>query len=104
MVEIGLDSFLSLKLVFITMVGLRKPRRYGSTRQSWAKHVKPLVLLATGSWTFAQLKRHMEVRYGRSKVYAQIQSELLAKHRKPAQSLHAYHDEIVAASYTANIL
>lgn len=64
---------------------------------------KALGAASTGNWTFDQLKRHMERRYGKSKVYAQIQSELLAKSRKPGQSLHSYHDEIIAASYTANI-
>ena len=36
-------------------------------------------------------------------MFAQIQAELLQRTRKPEQSLHAYHDELVAASRTANI-
>ena len=50
------------------------------------------------TWTYAQLTKHMEVRYGRSKVYAQIQSELLSRLRKTGQTLHSYYDELVAAS------
>ena len=64
---------------------------------------KTLGAVGASNWSFAQLKRHMEVRYGKSKVFAQIQAELLQRTRKPEQSLHAYHDELVAASRTANI-
>ena len=64
---------------------------------------KTLGAVNANTWTYTQLKKHMEVRYGRSKVYAQIQSELLSLLRKPGQTLHAYYDELVAASYTANI-
>ena len=59
--------------------------------------------VGASNWSFSQLKRHMEVRYGKSKVYAQIQAELLQHVRKPEQTLHMYHDELVAASRTANI-
>ena len=64
---------------------------------------KTLGAVGASNWSFAQLKRHMEVRYGKSKVFAQIQAELLQRMRKPEQSLHTYHDELVAASHTANI-
>ena len=64
---------------------------------------KTLGAVGASNWSFAQLKRHMEVRYGKSKVYAQIQAELLQRARKPEQTLHTYHDELVAASRTANI-
>ena len=64
---------------------------------------KTLGAVNANTWSYAQLKKHMEVRYGRSKVYAQIQSELLSRTRKAGQTLHEYHDELVAASYTANI-
>ena len=64
---------------------------------------KTLGAVNTSTWTYAQLKKHMEVRYGKSKVYAQIQSELLSRTRKPGQALHEYYDELVATSYTANI-
>ena len=64
---------------------------------------KTLGAVGASNWSYAQLKRHMEVRYGKSKVFAQIQAELLQFQRKPGQSLHVYHDELVAASRTANI-
>ena len=64
---------------------------------------KTLGAVGASNWSFAQLKRHMEVRYGKSKVFAQIQAELLQFARKPEQTLHMYHDELVAASRTANI-
>ena len=64
---------------------------------------KTLGSVSANNWTYGQLKKHMEVRYGKSKVYAQIQTELLTHVRKPGQGLHDYHDEIVAVSQTANI-
>ena len=64
---------------------------------------KTLGAVGASNWSYAQLKRHMEVRYGKSKVYAQIQAELLQRVRQPGQTLHTYHDELVAASRTANI-
>ena len=64
---------------------------------------KTLGTVSANNWTYNQLKKHMEVRYGKSKVYAQIQTELLTHTRKPGQGLHDYHDEIVAVSQTANI-
>ena len=64
---------------------------------------KSLGSAQAGAWSFARLKKHMEVRFGKNKVFAQIQAELFARQRRPDQSLYAYHDEIIAAANTANI-
>ena len=64
---------------------------------------KSLGSVQAGAWTFARLKKHMEVRYGKNKVFADIQQQLFAIQRRPEQSLYAFHDEIVAAANTANI-
>ena len=64
---------------------------------------KSLGTARAGTWSFARLKRHMEVRYGKNKVFATIQEELFSRQRQPNQTLYAFHDEIVAAANTANI-
>ena len=46
---------------------------------------KTLGTVSANNWTYNQLKKHMEVRYGKSKVYAQIQTELLTHTRNPGQ-------------------
>ena len=64
---------------------------------------KSLGSARAGSWSYDRLKRHMEVRYGKNKPFAQIQRELFALKRGADQSLYAFHDEIIAAADTANI-
>ena len=64
---------------------------------------KSLGSARAGSWPYARLKRHLEVRYGKIKPFAQIQEELFARKRGSNQSLYAFHDEIIAAADTANI-
>ena len=64
---------------------------------------KSLGTARAANWPFDRLKRHMEVRFGKNKVFATIQEELFARQRRANQSLYAFHDEIVAAANTANI-
>ena len=65
------------------------------------------ILLGTAraaNWPFDRLKRHMEVRFGKNKVFATIQEEMFARQRRANKSLYAsFHDEIVVAANTANI-
>lgn len=64
---------------------------------------KSLGTVQARSWEFEKLKRHLEVRYGRSYVFAQIQAELFAKTMKTHQNIHAYLDELMAIANTGNI-
>ena len=64
---------------------------------------KSLGSVPAGAWSFARLKKHMEVRFGKNKVFAQIQAELFSRQRRPDQTLYAFYDEIIAAANTANI-
>lgn len=61
--------------------------------------------LATGAtWSYYQLKRHLENRYGhRNAAFTKLQQNLFARRRKPHQSFVEFYEELLAAANTSTI-
>ena len=84
----------------------------------WSDHVKARRLhtsivgdarkaigLATGAnWSYYQLKRHLEQRYGNyNAAFTRLQQKLFVRRRRPGQSLVDFYEELVATASAANL-
>ena len=88
-------------------------RHYGWTDRVKARRLHTSIIgearealgLATGAtWSYYQLKKHMDNRYGyRNAIFSKLQSELFARRRKPGQSLSDFYEELLTAANKARI-
>ena len=62
-----------------------------------------LAVVDTSTLSYDELVLHLEKRYDKKKVCAQVLSELSSIHRKPGQSLTDFHDQVVRIARTATL-